>query len=271
MKLFYSIAVSAAVFLSSLPSRAGLRNTSVGPVDSSCVTDVPNGATIDTATGMVTLVDGSSYATASCGLSWTATYPPTPPSVGGGGYNPDWAMFNSAYPISNEGEEQFDDIEQYIIVPDAPADPSNGAVQFLWCGLENLTSSGDWLTVIQPEIVWGDNRQEWVLQTQYVPNNTYISGNLIQSGQEPVNPGDEIFCQVWQIGSSEWKINAVDETTGAYSVMNLDVPTSGYGSYPYNWALIAVYEPQGLQYCNGLPSQDFAQIKGMPHSLLNLV
>jgi hypothetical protein len=153
---------------------------------------------------------------------------------------------------------QFDDIETYLTVPNAPSNQNDAGIQFFWCGLENLTSDGDWISVIQPELVWGDNQQEWVIQNQYVPNPTYLSGNLIQSPQVAVSPGDQIFCQVWQIGSNEWKINAVDETSGNGSTLYLYPAGLGYGNYPYNWAQLQIYEVQNLVACSGMPAQEEA-------------
>ena len=54
-------------------------------------------------------------------------------------------MRATASAISHDGLSRFDDIEAYLTVPNAPGDASNAGVQFLWCGLENLTSTGDWI------------------------------------------------------------------------------------------------------------------------------
>jgi hypothetical protein len=239
---------------------AQARSTPEGPVPDSCVVDAPNGATIIGATGQIVLAGGSTFTPPTCNASWAPTHPPVPgatATVAGGGLAEGWVMDSTAHPIENSGEYIFDDVEAYITVPNAPRNPSDTGQQFIWCGLENLIG-GSWITVIQPEITWLDGA--WYLQDQWVPNPTYLPGqNFITSPAEQVNPGDTIFCQVWQDASNNWKINAVDENTGAWSLLNYQ-PGSGYEAYPYNWAQLGVYEVDGLTACDGLPGDNFTEL-----------
>jgi hypothetical protein len=178
---------------------AQARSTPEGPVPDSCVVDAPNGATIIGATGQIVLAGGSTFTPPTCNASWAPTHPPVPgatATVAGGGLAEGWVMDSTAHPIENSGEYIFDDVEAYITVPNAPRNPSDTGQQFIWCGLENLIG-GSWITVIQPEITWLDGA--WYLQDQWVPNPTYLPGqNFITSPAEQVNPGDTLFCQVWQ-------------------------------------------------------------------------
>ena len=58
MKVIYWLSLSLAVTFVSTVAGAGERYTSSSPVDSSCAVDVPVGATVEPATGRVTLPDG---------------------------------------------------------------------------------------------------------------------------------------------------------------------------------------------------------------------
>jgi hypothetical protein len=279
MKIIYSCILNLAVALVSTHASARERQTSVGRIDSSCVTEVPKGATVDAATGRVTRVDGSSYATSTCDESWTPAHP-RPAEVGGGaaevqnlalaqadGFNAgndygvtnDWVMFSSANAIALNGMATFDDMQQNIFVPDAPQNASDAGSQYLWCGLENLTSGGDWATLIQAYIVWGEIPGTWALQTAYVPNPSYVRGNVFTSVAEPVAPGDRISCQVSRIQVGEWQITATDTASGAWSRTNL-VPASGNGALVYNWALLAVYEAFPVGSCAGMPFQGYGVV-----------
>jgi hypothetical protein len=255
---YVGLITTALVFVS-IEAHAGERHTSVGPVDESCVVDVPNGATFHADTGEVSLDGAVVVPAGSCDKTWTAAYPPThSEESAGGGLASGWVVYTEAHPITYEGTQVFDDLEESMLVPDAPSDYGNAGMQFFWCGLENLTSSGDWISVIQPELVWGDNQQEWVLQTQFVPNSTYLPGvKMSQSPQETVNPGDTFFCKIRQIATNEWDLYAEDVTTGAFSLQHYVLPGGSYGSSPYSWAQLAVYEVQNLLNCNGLPTQDY--------------
>src|ERR1700685_732863 len=168
MKCIYWLSLSVAITFVSSVASAQPRYTSTSPVDGSCAADVPTGATVEPATGRVTLQDGSSYTVPRCAVSWA---PGRRMAFAGSGANEFgrkygvtdyWAMAATAPALSHEGEAAFDNIEQYLYVPDGPAiDYQAGveATQSIFCGLENVTPDGQWITIMQAEIVWEGTHQ----------------------------------------------------------------------------------------------------------------
>src|ERR1700722_8730472 len=168
MKVIYWLSLSLAVALVSTVAGARERSTSSSPVDSSCAVDVPTGAPVEPATGRVTLPDGSSYTVPPCAVSWA---PGRRSAFVGSGANEfgrvygktdDWAMGATARAIPHGGEAVFDNIEQDLYVPDEPAidyRPGSAATQSVSCGLENVLPDGEWLTILQAEIVWEGTHQ----------------------------------------------------------------------------------------------------------------
>lgn len=273
MKCTYWLSLSVAITFVSSVASAQPRFTSTSPVDGSCAADVPTGATVEPATGRVTLQDGSSYTVPRCAVSWA---PGRRMAFAGSGANEfgrkygvtdSWAMAATAPAIPHEGEAAFDNIEQYLYVPDEPSIDYQAGVettQSISCGLENVTPDGKWITIMQAEIVWEGTHQPgstsgWVIQTQYLANqDTFAGADLYTSEAEPVNPGDKIFCEATEVQDNVWEILAVDQTAGGWSETRLVQPTTGLGATPYNLALLGLYEVPPEESCDvEMPPQGY--------------
>ena len=272
MKCIYWLSLSVAItFISSVAS-AEMPSTSASPVDGSCMADVPTGATVEPATGRVTLRDGSRYTVPPCAVSWAPGRRRAFVGTGANefgrvyGVTDYWAMGATA-PAISDGVAAFDDIEQDLYVPDEPSidyQPGVEATQSISCGLENVTADGEWLTIMQAEIVWEGTHQPgstsgWVIQTQYIANPKFFPDAAdFTSEAEPVSPGDKIFCQAMEVQSGVWEILAVDQSAVAWSETRLVQPTTGLSATPYNWAVLGLYEVPPEESCDvEMPPQGY--------------
>jgi hypothetical protein len=139
-----------------------------------------------------------------------------------------------------------------------PTHPSNnGALEYIWPGLENLYSNGDWASVIQPVLQWGSNGDfggNYWSMAAWVVNN---GGSAWHSTPVTVYDGDELGGSLWMVSSSEWQIQANDYTRGTYT-WTQNTP----GSQPsYNWAQLGVVELYDLTSCNQLSTDNQAMFQ----------
>jgi hypothetical protein len=138
-------------------------------------------------------------------------------------------------------------------VPSVPDVAGDTTAQFMWSGLENLFSNGNWESIIQSEVVWGNISGTWAITSQ-----AGQSGNRYwNSPNFAANPGDQIVATLTQINQSsssgqEWEITTADTYTGDSTTFYY---TTGSGWPGYNWAQLGVYEVQGLTSCAGLSKQ----------------
>jgi len=95
------------------------------------------------------------------------------------------------------------------------------------------------------------------------------NGYIFHSPPEKVNPGDDIFGYTEITGTSgstlDWKVNAEDLTTGAYSWI-----TATSSGLHWDWAFGAVLEAYNATSCSQFPSNgqtvfnDFGPYHGFP-------
>ena len=150
-------------------------------------------------------------------------------------------------------------------VPPVPTTASDGGLIFLWNGIEDSSE----LWVLQPVLQYGETFYKtggnyWAIASWFIENT-----NVFYSGPEKVNPGDSIFGYTEIIGTSgstlDWKVNATDLTTGAYSWIK--VGTSGLH---WTWAFGGVLEAYNITECSQFPSSgtevfyDYGPYHGYP-------
>jgi hypothetical protein len=232
-------------------AKAELVQTPVGKIDKSCIHEVPHGAHVNPETGDVFDKDNKFLEHhGPCGVPWVGD------DITGkgnghaakGGQAPDgpWYEQVTASPLS--GSPGFDSFAVNFQVPPNPT--NNGALIYLWPGLENLSST-NWVTVIQPVLQWGNNGtfggNYWVISSWGVVNG----GNAYHSPPLNTSAGYSLQGYLYQTGPINWQIQTVDFTNGYYTYLNW---TSRTYWPQYNWAQMGVLEIYNLSNCNQLPN-----------------
>jgi hypothetical protein len=129
-----------------------------------------------------------------------------------------------------------------------PSDPkTNGALIYLFNGME--PSNFKW--ILQPVLQYGvgaaGGGNYWGIASWLVGSKAY------HSPLEKVNPKDSLrgYTIITSVsgGTIYWKVDAKDNTTGAYSY--LDANTHGL---QWTWALAGVLEVYGVTSCSEFPS-----------------
>ena len=129
-----------------------------------------------------------------------------------------------------------------------PSPPSvNGATIFFFNGME----PSDYAWILQPVLQYGVSAagggNYWAIASWLVGSKAYWSP------LETVNPGDSLrgYTKTTSVsnGTINWKVDAKDNTTGAYSY--LDAYSTGY---QWTWALAGVLEAYGITSCSDFPA-----------------
>jgi hypothetical protein len=259
--LYISLALPVSAF-------ADLVGTTVGPVDGTCVHEVPNGARIDGERGDVSLNGKIIAHYDSCAIESTSTVPslqiePSGGGAGGGG----WYEGSTAFAPTIQGLTQFNYISVSWTVPSSGA--TDGSVLYLFPGLENLLANGNWVSIIQPIIQWGNNNinggSYWLMEDMAVVNNSAIGGSgrtIYFSNPVTVSTEDTIVGTLQQTGAhpDAWAIAIQDMTSNQV----IEVGFSPGSTWPkYNFAQMGILEGYGnkletigLNNCGDLPASD---------------
>jgi hypothetical protein len=255
--VIHVVAGTVGVWMAISPGvvRADMVMSSHGLVDTSCVREVPVGATVNGESGEVSLngvvivsVAEAAAASANCRASGVRSDP------GGGGAN-GWSAETTAWAISTGGLSQYDEIQVGMYVPEPPDNPSDQSYQLLWCGLENFPiGGGEWTSVLQPEIRWNPSSGFYITAEAYDDPAYYNFDHM--STPENVSTGDYIVCTVTQTASNAWKIDVKDNTSGAFTFFTF-YPGTGSNWGPYSWAQLSVYEASTTA-CDGLFKSNYA-------------
>jgi hypothetical protein len=264
-------AVLAAVLLTlSTRAFADLVGTTVGPIDRSCVHEVPSGATVDAETGSVTLNGASVAHYPPCAASGAPHQSQFSHSHGGSGGGSAWYEFSWANAVPIGGLTQFDYLEVQWTVPQPG--PSDGTVIYLFPAFENFSGSnpstcpfgsgcGSFSSIIQPVLQWGYNSYNgghyWEAEGMEVWGN-----NVLFSNPCFVNSGDTVVGVLWQIQANpdKWEV-VIEDTTNRCYTWNFFQPGSSWPKY--NTAQGGVLEAYGnaaesilLTTCADLPTDN---------------
>jgi len=155
--------------------------------------------------------------------------------------------------VSLGSSDNLDEIAGNWKVPSNPS--TNGALIYLFNGME----PSDYKWILQPVLQYGSGYagggNYWVIASWLVGSSTYYSP------LETVNPGDSLrgYTKITSVsgGTINWKVDAKDNTTGAYSYL---LPYSS--GYQWTWALAGVLEVYGVTSCSDLPSNGKAVFTG---------
>jgi hypothetical protein len=241
---FLAIASTVLILTGSANAFAKQVPTSVGPMDESCVHEVPNGAEVDSATGAVTLNGVTIARYSPCTLASLGTLPGGGASTSNGASGTDWYMYVKGLPVSEGGVKAFDNLTVQWSVPSNP-NTYDSSVQYFFPALENVYSDGTIKSIIQPILQWGNNGynggHEWQILAEEVSVSNGVP-TVFHSTPETVTAGDALEGYLIQVASNEWKVDIHDLSSGAFS-LNYWYPASG--DPPFNWAFQGVFEGYG--------------------------
>lgn len=234
-------------------------------VDSACIYNVPKGAKVDANSGDVVSKSDLSVIThhEPCADPPKFAARSAGETVPGSATN--WYDLEQAYAVNIDGLTQFNYMDISFTVPAEPQNLTDSSFVYLFPGLQNLDSSGNPDSLLQPVLQWGYNgsfgsKQHWVIAS-WVVNQTaaYNSGAL------EVSVGDTILGQVYQVGSDpdDWYVMIFDTniSEGTY-IEYYGIPSS---TPKYNWATLGLLEGYGeanqlsaspLNTCADLPTSD---------------
>jgi hypothetical protein len=271
-KIAISLVVAGASLVVSTRASADLVATSIGALDRSCVHEVPNGAKVDAEKGNVTLNGKVLAHYEPCTVAPTTVNIPQirprgggqPPATGGG-----WYESTTGFATTVSSYKGFDELDVSFTVPTPPQTPGTN-IFFFFPGLENLVSTGDWISIIQPILGWnnGGSISGWYYEAMEVINNGEnggTAGTFTVYHSPPVHSpylssGDLLHTYTWMLASNEWEIYVYDNNTGGYSY-NTWYPNSGWSNY--TWAQLGVLEgygqpaeTSGISSCSVLPGSE---------------
>jgi len=146
--------------------------------------------------------------------------------------------------ISLGGSDNIDLIQGNWKVPKNPK--INGGLIYLFNGMEDSTFAWILQPVLQYGVGYAGGGNYWVVASWLVGSSAYFSP------LEGVNPGDSLTGYTKMTGDSggtlDFKIQATDNTTGAYSW--LDASSTGL---QWTWALAGVLEAYNINECSNFP------------------
>lgn len=232
---FAVVAVASLVAIAhSRPALAATVISPVGPIDSSCVIEVPNGATIDERTGgpVTVSLNGSVLATyAPC----TGPKLPLGPSLqgSGGGSAAQWYEWTWTSATQVAGLEQFNKVVVEWTVP--ASGPSDSTVLYLFPGFvdcqnpSSLSTCTTFGALVQPILQWGYNENNgghyWLAEGAVYTN----SGKWLYLNPCTNLPaGDTVEGFIQQIAGSpdEWEVAIEDADEGCFSYYDYYPPSS---------------------------------------------
>lgn len=229
-----------------------------GLVYQSCVYTVPNGSTVDTIHGRITLPTGAVRTLQRC--AYPALASPAAPSASAAAGQPSstaatngWldqfsAAVQSPHPLAS--------VTGNMAAPSAPNEINTGAQDFAFTGFSASGTS----SILQPVVGWGGltcsaNGVTCSNDTGpflWMDSNYYWDGNEVSATAAAINPGDTIHFSMSASncnsggGGCSWFISMVDYNTSATSAFTV-VSSPVYDLYEGG-----VFESHNAQDCNQL-------------------
>ncbi len=155
------------------------------------------------------------------------------------------------------GCQSTNDFSGTLVVPSAPSQVI-GQTIFLFIGMENEWEND----IIQPVLQWGTScaggGNYWTIASWYVWGSGCSSASW--SPLEYVSPGDSIYMTISATGVYQYKIEAQDTTSGAYSWLT----TPALAGVMY-YAFVTL-EAYGVTGCSQYPSSGQATFSGLTMS-----
>ena len=230
--------------------------TPFGPLDDSCVTQVPRGGAVDAQSGDVITSNGAHVGTAK------KCFQPLPACTGGG-----WYDFSSANAQTIDGLQKFNYFAASWVVPYSPSPPAGDSpLEYFFPSLQAESVLGEFSTttaIVQPVLSWGyGGASEWGVSAWglFECNQTCTCTYVYQNGPYgPVNEGDYISSLTHQYEGNPdaWEIYIVDQTTGTWAETEVwNIP----GSWPkFNTAQSAVNENYYVNSCQDLSPSNYIE------------
>jgi hypothetical protein len=162
---------------------------------------------------------------------------------------------DSQWDVSLKKGDNVEWIQGYWVVPSAPK--TNGALIYLFNGVEPQVNSGSW--IMQPVLQYGVGHagggNYWAMASWLVGSKAYFSTLT------PVNTGDVLIGTTQETGDAGGKlhylIDAYDDTTGSNS--QLSVWSKGI---QWAWAFAGVLEAYGVKSCSDFPASGSVDFYG---------
>ena len=214
--------VQSALTVSSTPSATGLpvgtTMTPNGPVDSTCVFQVPSGAVVEKGGDVImngVVIDHHNPCTPKQ-MGLQANGPTTNGPTPAGAHT--WIEATFGHALTINGVASYNDLSGYWTVPNDPHYQCIGVtcyepppILFFFPAFQNTTLT----EIVQPVLSWGNNGNYggpyWSLSSWYVgPSAAYYSPPL------PAYAGDTIFGVISILTHNEYQITTTDVTQGGY-------------------------------------------------------
>jgi hypothetical protein len=253
--VFVAAAISSIeVFLPASTVLAAPKSTPVGPVDESCIFEIPNRGHIDLDTGDVSL-DGVRVSHHDrCRTS------PTPVRLGPGSQSipaaDGWYAWTEAHATTISGMTQFDYLDASWTVPANPND-GNSSIQYFFDSLQNSTAPCPTCALMQPVLSWNRFHAGTWEMSCWIVYGCDTSGNNCGVGHSPpvtVRAGDTLdgYMQQYAGGggaNDSWYVSLSDYGTEQSTYMSF----ASLPSWPkFSVANAGVFEGFSLSSCSHL-------------------
>jgi hypothetical protein len=194
---------------SNSPASTGTVITPNGPVDASCVHEVPSGSTV------------ASDGTVTKDSKVIGHIPACAPQVSPLSIAHAWVEYSWANATPISGASNYNLLTANWTVPNAPTNKS-GQTLYLFPSMQGSSGNSG---IIQPVLQWLANSGHWSLASYWVggPMGTVVSTAI------NVSPGDVLFGEIQQLdgppnGPNFYEIYSQDATTGQSTVINVYPP-----------------------------------------------
>lgn len=252
--------------------------SAAGPVDSSCILEVPNGFhVLTTSTGSIEAsLSGSVVASATASPACTASGALNAAqgndgaalAISKGGATGGWYENSWTNAVQMSGFQQFDYAEAEFTVP--PPGPSDTTLMYLFPSVENVTGTvsacphgsgcGTIVSILQPILQWGYNTYNgggyWMLESA-----AYYT-HWIYSPPCYVNSGDDIVAYMEEVAANpdEWLIYSYDISNSCATWLYYDLPSGQPEFNTFQGGVLEGYgnanETAPLASCSDLPSSN---------------